>query len=192
MGLIETYHENVFRELVNHIDAEFCIGSMFESSYLKREYKNWSIILDGDKSSRVTKTRLRVPLVNADGFNFFLRKGNRDRFIARLFNIKYIETGKKQLDDNFCIEGSNCQAIPLIFNNTDIERFITSQDDEEFHMSISGVCYKEGECELNLTYSKVISNNNHLIALLNFTETFLDELVSLNLISDQKPTSILK
>jgi hypothetical protein len=175
---------NIWQEFANEIGGKFIEGYSWHSDKTEIEYNNWKITFDnftiwsGKHSTEVT--RVIVPFISVDKFQFEIYKNGFVRTIEKLFGAQDITIGRDDFDKAFIIKANNELKIKSLLQSQKIRDLISSQKEVNIQISNQKGIWEEKlpkrEFELSFYTNEEIKDIEELKSLLQLFKEMLDGL----------------
>jgi hypothetical protein len=174
-------------EIWSQLAAE--IGARHEQNFwtgnkVQIDYGEWTITLDSFAVSTGKSThhytRFRAPYVNPDGFRFGIYRKHIFTGLAKWLGMQDVETGHKEFDEAFVVQGNDEKKVRALFANEGIRNLITAQPSIAFcvrgDQGWFSRIFPEGVDELHFQVGGIIKDVERLKELFALFGLVLDQL----------------
>ena len=185
-------------EIWNQVAAE--LGAKHEQSFwtgnkVQIEYGEWTITLDtfvvSTGESQHPYTRFRAPYVNPDGFRFGIYRKHIFTDLAKWLGMQHIETGHKEFDEAFVIQGNDEKKVRALFANESIRKLIEAQPSVSFcvrgDQGWFSRIFPEGVDELYFQIGGIVKEVDRLKELFALFGLVLDQLCEMGSAYETSP-----
>ena len=187
---MESWHE-VF-------GGKFIEGTWGQGPYLELPYKNWHIILDyfvvSTGKSSITYTRVRTVFKNPSAFELKISKEGVFSKIGKKLGGQDLEIGDHEFDEHFVVKSNDDMMATRFLNSHEVKSRINFH--KGFHLDLikknqMGVKCKEGESGLSFLTAHIIKDETEIRNLIELFQHMLDELLNLNVITEDPAITVL-
>lgn len=191
--------EEIWSQFAEEIGADFIKDGFWKAKKIVSRFENWVITLDtytqSTGKSSITYTRIRVPYINKDGFNFKIYQSGLFSGIGKTLGMQDVEIGYPDFDERFIIKGNDEPKLIELFSSEKIRELISCQDN--IHLEVKddegwfGTDFPDGVDELYFQTTGIIKDIEILRNLYMLFILILNNLCMMGSAAEEGPDIIL-